>query len=353
MRGNSSSSSRGRASRGKGGGNDEVRQAVTDRMVAALEAGVVPWQKPWIPGGRPRSLSTGRHYQGINTWLLAMTSMERGYTSPWWGTFRQIQELGGNVKKGQNQAEGTGSTKITLWRSFVPKDAEPDPITGKVREVVMARMIPVFNAHQCENLPDKYYPQPDAEPQSIAEPQAVLDSYIGSANAAALEHDVLGQAYYNPATDEIHMPPMKGHKSPEHYYSTAFHEVSHSTGHESRLNRPGVAENTAENTFGQHGYGVEELAAQMGASFLLAETGIDTDEVMDNSAAYLGSWIKTIKEDNKIVIAAASQAQAIADHVLEPARQAQREAAREAVSAAEPLARAEPVQAREPEMEAV
>src|SRR5260370_19659621 len=121
-----------------------------------------------------------------------MTAQERGYSSRWWGTFRQIQELGGQVRKGQNRENGTGATKITLWKSFVPKDAEPDPITGKVAEVVYARMIPVFCADQCEGLLGRYYPEPGTEPEPIATAQNVIDAYIGSDNAASLDHDVHG-----------------------------------------------------------------------------------------------------------------------------------------------------------------
>lgn len=306
-------------------GNSAVYREVTDRMVAALERGVAPWRKPWVSAqGRPRSLSTGRAYQGVNTFLLGMTSLERGYTSQWWGTWHQVQSLGGQVRKGQNQANGCGATRVTLWKSYVPKDAEPDPETGKAREVVVARMIPLFNADQCEGLPEKHYPQPGKDAEPIARPQAVMDAYLKSGNAPALIQDEHGRAYYNPATDEIHMPPLAEHKSAESFHATAFHEISHGTGAASRLNRPGITElGNDGHGFASHPYGVEELAAEMGAAMLLAETGCDTEAVMENSASYLGSWVQTIKEDPKIVVSAASQAQRIADLVMQPTREAQ------------------------------
>ena len=106
----------------------DVYQDVTDRMVAALERGTVPWHRPWSAssGGRPRSMSTGRPYSGINTWLLGLAAFERGYTSPWWGTFRQVKALGGTVRKGQNAQNGCGATHIVFWKAFTPKDARPD-----------------------------------------------------------------------------------------------------------------------------------------------------------------------------------------------------------------------------------
>lgn len=307
----------------------DVYQQVTDRVLAALDAGTVPWRKPWTGAGRPRSMSTGKPYQGINVWLCGMTAMERGYTSPWWGTFRQIEELGGQVRKGENQANGRGATKITLWKSYVPKDAEPDPETGKLREVIYARMIPVFNADQCEGLAEKYYPQPGEE-RPIASPQQAADAYLASGNAAALEHDVHGEAYYVPATDTVHMPPMGEHRSPEDYYSTLFHELSHSTGAESRLARPGITELAQKgNGFGSHAYGTEELTAQFGAAMLLAETGIDTGKVFDNSTAYIASWRDTIKADKKLIISAASGGQKACDLVMEPSRELEKTVAPE------------------------
>jgi antirestriction protein ArdC len=141
------------------------------------------------------------------------------------------------------------------------------------------------------------------------------------------------------------MPPIASHRSPEHYYATAFHEAGHSTGHQSRLSRPGITSQDA--TFGSHAYGKEELVAQMTASMLCAETGIDTDEIFTNSAAYIGSWIRTIKGDPKMVVSASAAAQRAADLIAEPTRQA--------IRLPEPAARRsepEPEPEREREMEA-
>ena len=203
---------------------DEIYQAVTDRMVQALEQGVVPWRTPWTQAGHPRSMSTGSAYRGVNTWLLALASRERGWRSPWFGTYRQIQEQGGQVRKGEK------STLVTFWKTL--EKQERDPGTGEVttRAVPMLRKFLVFNADQADGLPGRFHPEPGEE-RPIAGPQAMLDAYISQPGAPRLSHDVQGQAFYDPAADQIRMPPMAGHRSPEHYYATAYHEAAHSTGH--------------------------------------------------------------------------------------------------------------------------
>jgi antirestriction protein ArdC len=292
---------------------DEIYQVVTDRIVQALEQGVVPWRTPWTPAGRPRSMSTGNAYRGVNTLLLSLASREHGWSSPWFGTYGQIQERGGQVRKGEK------STLVTFWKTLVKQ--ERDPATSEVasRAVPMLRKFRVFNADQADGLPDRFHPRPGEE-RSIARPQAVLDGYASQAGAPRFCHDVQGQAYYSPVADEIHLPPIAGHRSPEHYYATAYHEAAHSTGHASRLNRPGISSQDA--VFGSHEYGKEELVAQMTASMLCAETGIDTEEIFQNSAAYIGSWLQTIKGDPRMVVSAAAAAQRATDKITEPSRQA-------------------------------
>ena len=173
---------------------EEIYQAVTDRMVRALEQGVVPWRTPWTPAGRPRSMSTGSAYRGVNTWLLALASREHGWQSPWFGTYRQVQEQGGQVRKGEK------ATLVTFWKTLDKQDR--DPQTGEVttRAVPMLRKFPVFNADQADGLPGRFHPEPGEE-RPIAAPQAMLDAYLGQPGAPRLSHDVQGQAYYDPAAD--------------------------------------------------------------------------------------------------------------------------------------------------------
>lgn len=292
---------------GSDGGNAAKYEQITDRIVAALEQGTVPWHRPWTAAGGPAlSISTGKRYRGINTWLLALTAQEQGYASPYWATYRKIHELGGQVRKGEH------GTMITFWKEL--RVSETDPATGErvSKRIPLLRLYSVFNAEQADGLPAKYYPTP-GEHQPIASAQQVLDSYLDGDESATLTHDVHGQAYYSHLTDEIHMPPLAEHETPERYYSTAFHETVHSTGHHSRLARRQDGELRA---FGSHDYGTEELTAEMGAAMLAAETGTETEQTFEQSAAYLASWVRTIREDTKMVVRAAAASQRAVDLIL-------------------------------------
>ncbi len=299
-------------------------------MVAALEEGTVPWHRPWRTAtGLPRSMSTGHPYQGVNVMLLGLTTWDRGYTSSWWGTRKQINAQGGLIRKGQNRANGKGATYICVWSERPVAEDEPEADAdheqgeeASPRTRVFAAMHPVFNADQCEGLPARFYPEPGAPVEEIAEPEAVLAAYDASPGAAQVFYDVHGAAYYDAAADQIHMPPRDNHTSAERYYATGYHERTHSTGHRSRLNRDTVGHG---HKFGTPGYGREELVAEMGTAYLCAATGIDTPAVTEQNAAYLQSWITTIREDRKAVVNAASRAQKAADLILAPSRQAQHE----------------------------
>jgi antirestriction protein ArdC len=302
----------------------DVYEQVNNRILASLDAGAVPWQRPWPASvGRPMSMASGQPYNGVNVLLAGMTALERGYTSPWWGTKLQINALGGHIRQGQRQSEGKGATYISVWneREVKPTAEEvaagADPDEPKIK--VYGSMRGVFNADQCEGLPERFYPEPGAPVEEIAEPEAVLAAYDATPGAALLLYDVHGQAYYDPDADRIHMPSRDGHISAERYYQTGYHERVHSTGHKDRLDRPEVGHG---HKFGSPGYGREELVAQMGAAYLCAATGIDTPEVAEQDAAYLQSWITTIKEDKQAVVKAASGASKAADLILEPSRQA-------------------------------
>jgi antirestriction protein ArdC len=305
----------------------DVYEQVNGRIMAALESGTAPWRKPWPASvARPLRMSNGEPYKGVNVLLTGMTAMERGYTSPWWGTFKQIQALGGNVRYGENQQNGRGATKITIWRDARPDEEEERPETGENggdqperKTRVYASMRGVFNADQCEGLPAKYYPEPGEQLDQIETPETVLAADDASPGAATVCYDVGGRAYYDPAADQIHMPPLSGHTSAERYYSTGYHERVHSTGHKSRLDRDTVGHG---HKFGSEGYGREELTAELGTAYLCAATGVDTSEVTEQNAAYLQSWIDTINEDKWAVVRAAHGASAAADRILEPSRQA-------------------------------
>jgi antirestriction protein ArdC len=297
---------------------EHVYDQITNRIIRALEAGTVPWQKPWgASGGWPRSMTTGKRYQGVNVLMLGMTSEERAYGSQWWGTYRQIEELGGHVLRGQSGKNDAGPTTVLFADTREREDDEADPQTGEParRRYTVARAFRVFNAAQCEGLPERFYPQPGTD-ELLAEPQAVLDGYLAH-GGPRLDHVPTDRAYYRPGEDRIVLPLRTQFKSPGHYYETSFHEAVHSTGHPSRLNRPGIAE---FDHFGSGKYAREELVAQIGSAMLLAETGIDDDAHIDNSAAYVQSWLRALKDDRSLVVSAASQAYKAVELITEPLR---------------------------------
>jgi antirestriction protein ArdC len=311
--------------------SDTIHQIITGRMIAAMERGTVPWHKPWqAAAGRPRSMSTGQPYRGVNVFLLAMTAAEEGYGSPFWGTYRQIGDLGGQVRKGEQ------STLVVFYKQV--NAADRDPQTGEItgRQVPLLRYYRVFNAGQADRLPGRFYPAP-GEHREISQPQAVLDGYL--ARGPSLRHVAGDRVDYHPVTDIIRLPLPAQFLSPEGYYATAFHEAGHSTGHPSRLNRPGIA---ALDHFGSDRYAREELIAQMTSSILCAQAGIDNPELFENSASYIAGWLSALNDDKKLVVAAATQAQRACDLISHP----EREATRDAASTAQPVgAGSEPVPA--------
>jgi antirestriction protein ArdC len=306
--------------------SDTIHRIVTDQMIAALQQGTVPWRKPWQAAtGQPRSMSTGRPYRGINPFLLALTAAEQGYPSPYWGTYRQIRELGGQVRNGEH------STLVVFWKQA--RTEQPDPQTGEltVKRVPVLRYYRVFNAAQADHLPGRFYPAPGNHAE-IARPQAALAGYLAR-GGPTLVHVPGDQAHYHPATDTIRLPARAQFRTPEGYYATAFHEAGHSTGHPARLNRPGIA---AFDHFGSGRYAREELTAQMTSSLLCACTGIDDPATFANSASYISGWLKALDNDHRLVIPAAACAQRASDLITGPERQPTHDSGRHAEATLSP-----------------
>ena len=324
--------------------NQEVYEEITARMIRALEGGTVPWRKPWSPatGGRPRSMSTRQPYKGINTLLLAVESMDKGYTSPWWGTYNQIAERAGMVKRTNTRTgheywaspdgtprgvrKGEKSTRVVLWKAGTKNEVDPDTGEKTKRPVLLAKMFSVFNAEQADQLPDRYYPDREgSEPvDEIRDAQQVLDGYVNQPGGPALRHVPGDRAYYRWGTDEITLPERSQFKTSEGYYATAFHEAGHSTGHKSRLDRE-ASDFSHDRKWGDPIYAREELVAEMTAAMLQAETGMETDEQFDQSAAYVTNWLGALEKDPKLVPQAAAAAQRAVDRITEPQRQAEHE----------------------------
>jgi antirestriction protein ArdC len=294
--------------------SDTIYKIVTERMIAALQRGTVPWRKPWqATAGQPRSMSTGHPYRGVNVFLLSLTAGEEGYASPFWGTYRQITGLGGQVRHGEH------STLVVFWKQAQAEQRDPHTGETTVKRLPVLRYYRVFNATQADGLPERFHPAP-GEHREIAGPQALLDRYL--AGGPRLVHVAGDRADYHPATDTIRLPQPAQFRTPEDYYATAFHEAGHSTGHPSRLNRPGIA---GFDHFGSGQYAREELTAQMTSSILCAQTGIDTPATFANSASYIAGWVTALDGDHKLVITAAAQAQRACDVISQAERQPARD----------------------------
>jgi antirestriction protein ArdC len=281
-------------------GYDRVTQTILD----ALDAGTVPWRRPWIASGYvAKSLTSKKNYRGVNQFLLALTADANGYTSPWWGTYKQITSLGGQVRKGEK------GTYVIYFTIIEKEDAE-----GNLKKIPFLRGFTVFNSEQADWEEGKA-PKWDApvlpdvvEVEAAAE--AVVKRYLADGGPSlAYGGD---RAFYRPSEDHVQIPPIESFTGTSEYYSTLFHELGHSTGAETRLNRKTL---TDASYFGAPNYCKEELVAEFTAAFLCGNVGVLPGSV-DNSAAYIDGWRKALKDDPKAVVWAASQAQKAADLIL-------------------------------------
>ena len=293
-----------------------IYQTVTDRIVSSLKAGVIPWEKPWktprFAGGPfPRNFFSGKPYRGINVMLLWSSD----YTSPFWLTYKQTHELKGHVRKGE------AGTPIVFYKQL-PEDKKTEENKDEDGRVpFLLCHYTVFSGEQCDglNLPeiDQTTNTPDVDEDELCE--GIVTAWE-SRPALHLTSPTEHRAYYRPGTDSVHMPARSQFVDTAHYYSTLFHELVHSTGHSSRLNR------TFGDRFGDELYSKEELVAEMGAAFLCAIAGIANEHTDRNTTAYIQNWISKLEEDNRLVIHAAANAQRAADCILgesfEPTAQA-------------------------------
>jgi antirestriction protein ArdC len=278
----------------------DVYERITNRIVESLEAGVRPWMKPWdaehAAGKITRPLRhNGQPYSGVNVLMLWMEAEARGYTAPIWMTFRQAKELGGHVRKGE-------SGSLVVYANAITR-TETDDQTGEEseRSIPFMKGYTVFNVEQIEGLPLHYYatatpPRLDAN-ERIAAAENFL-SHVG----AEVRHGG-NRAYYAPHPDYIQMPPFEFFRDPESYYATLLHEATHWTAHKSRLDR-----DFGRKRWGDEGYAMEELVAEIGSAFLSADLDV-TPEVRDDHAAYIASWIKVLKDDKRAIFTAAGHAQ--------------------------------------------
>ena len=286
----------------------DVYEKVTEKLIAAMESGTVPWAKPWR-GGAPMSVH-GHVYRGINALILAFS----GYESPIWMTFQQARALGGSVKKGEK------GTPVMLWK---PTKGKADAETGEEKAGLFCTSFTVFNFEQTEGVTLPAALRTDCERPAMA-PVDAAEALIARYSDAPEIITGGGRAAYSPLRDVVMMPARSTFKTICGYYSTLFHELAHSTGHASRLGREGI---TNFDAFGSHQYSREELIAEMSAAFMCAQTGIENEHTVQNTAAYLKNWLGIIKGDRKILVQAASAAQKAVDHISGASAAKQAEAA--------------------------
>lgn len=268
-----------------------IYEQITDKIIGVIEAGEakgsISWAGQGATAGMPRNLKTGKEYNGVNVLLLWAEAQEKGYTSPFWLTYKQAVELGGNVKRGE---------KLTVGIFWGSKEVieENDNGDEEARKIGFAKAFYVFNLDQCEGIarPDTISAGNDWKPLEAAE------TLIRNAGARVIEGGI--RAYYSLTSDEIHMPDRERFASAENFYAVNLHELTHWTGHTSRCARD------LKNRFGDEAYAMEELVAELGAAFLSAETGIQGQ--LEGHASYIKSWLKVLKNDSRAIVTAASKA---------------------------------------------
>jgi antirestriction protein ArdC len=278
----------------------DLYQVITDKITDSLEKGVVPWNQPWrtVDQPAPMNFISKKAYHGINVLLLGMS----GFTSPYWMTVNQANQKGGTIRKGEK------ATMVVFFKMMKGTKRETDDkgvTTDKSIQFPFLRYYNVFNAEQVEGIE---FPQAEERPADfnpIAEADAVLD-HFSEELAGGLSYGG-NKSYYRPDTDHIQLPERGYFETPESFYSTAFHEAGHATGHETRLKRVGGKQ------FGDEAYGKEELIAEMTAAFVSAEVGI---ERIAPSASYIDNWLKAIEGDKMLVVNAGFKAGKAADYIL-------------------------------------
>jgi len=280
--------------------SNKVYEIITAKILEELEKGEIPWHRPWTGGGYPKNLVTKKEYRGINVFLLACQK----YSSPYWLSYKQAQDLGGTVKKGEQ------STMVVFWKQIAMEDKNNQGETVK-KTIPFLRYYRVFNIEQCEGIDEKKIPQTEIRQdfQPIKECENVLN---GMPKKPEIKFEE-SRAYYHTMNDFVNMPKKESFEKEEFFYSVLFHELGHSTGHKSRLDRATITEATH---FGTENYSKEELVAEMTASFLCGYCQIE-NQTISNSTAYIQSWLKKLRDDVKMVVLAAAQAQKASDFILD------------------------------------
>jgi antirestriction protein ArdC len=277
---------------------------ITDKIIAELEAGRVPWVQPWgttaakAPLGLPKNGATGRLYSGINVLILWGAVIERSFPAQGWLTFRQALGLAGNVRKGEH------GTTVVYAERFIPEDERKRAAESgdEPQAIPFLKRFTVFNVAQCEGPPEEIAVAEPPQP-GLVEPK--VEALI---KATGIDFRIGGsRAFYVPSEDYVQVPPAQAYFEPINWHRTALHELGHASGNPSRLNRD------LSGSFGSKKYAFEELVVEMNAAFCCASLGIVPTV---RHADYIGSWLEVLREDNRAVVRGASQASKAADYLL-------------------------------------
>ncbi len=319
---------------------EEKRQKMIDTLLTYIETNPTSWESGWyrMPSESPINGKTQKKYNGLNAFYLSVIAAIKGYSDPRWITYNQAQEMGANVKSGEKSSE------VFYWNWYDKKTKKPfeeSTLDGMTKDEAkqyrdenvrpVMKFYQVFNANQCNNMPEyvRDNKTPEMELEERSRQVEIIERVIAN-SAAPVHYDGENKAYYSPRTDSIHLPEIERFKSMQDFYATALHEIAHSTGHKDRLNRE------ISNGFGSPNYAREELRAELASVFMQVELGISVEgRHFENHGAYLASWLKAVKNNNKEFFAAAADAERIADYVSEHYAQEQR--VEEVISTAEPI----------------
>jgi antirestriction protein ArdC len=286
---------------------------ITELIIADLEQGVRPWVKPWLDGAvasRPVR-HNGQPYSGINVLALWSVASDKGFGNPMWMTFKQAKELDGCVRKGEK-----GS--VVVYSNRITKTETNDAGESEDREIPFLRGYSVFNVEQIGGLPEEYY-APRARMFTNPVHRIEYAETFFAATGAEIRFGG-NRAFYAPSGDYVQLPPIEMFPVAERYYATLAHEMTHWTRHPDRLNR-----DFGGKRFGDEGYAVEELVAEMGAAFLCADLEMKP-QIREDHAPYIASWLKVLKNDKRAIFHAASHAQRAADFLVKSQRSLRREA---------------------------
>lgn len=277
----------------------DVYAEVTDRIIAALESGTIPWKKPWI-GVTDYAISyaTGKPYSLLNQILLDAPGE--------YITFNACKRAGGHVKKGAK------AKMVVFWKMLQVKvtDTSGNVITTTdgqpmMKDIPILKYDQVFNLNDCEGIEPKHPDEELSDTKPIDDAEKVLTGYV-TRSGLTLRHEKQNRAFYRPSDDLIVLPLREQFRDPAEYYATAFHEATHSTGHKDRLNRLAAGDDAA---FGSESYSREELVAEIGSAACLNRLGIETPDTFQNTAAYIQGWLKALKNDKKLIVSAAGRAE--------------------------------------------